>query len=241
MYENTNLETAIRFGVLSVRRVNPYFAYTDFYNHAESIPWNETTEELKELINSIQMFADEHGLDQKQEVEDLHQNILSDLSNHWDDSEDPMIYKDDEYTIILTGDRAEFFIQESPYITFAPPCSPCAPGAAYLADADDGISGLPAYCLPKKFFPNEKAPYEYLILSEAYDMLWDKIFPDEDMTQFMEYLKSTTTIPYLELKTLIMDAIQILLKGEENTNRGKFILEAVKIRITHMKVVEEGD
>ena len=71
-------------------------------------------------------------------------------------------------------------------------------------------------------------------------MLWGKIFPDEDMTQFMEYLKSTTTIPYMELKTLIMDAIQILLKGEENTDRGKFILGAVKTRIIHMKVVE-GD
>lgn len=235
MYENTNLETAIRFGVLSVRRVNPYFAYTDFYNHAESIPWNETTEELKELINSIQMFADEHGLDQKQEVEDLHQNILSDLSNHWDDSEDPMIYKDDEYTIILTGDRTEFFIQESPYITFAPPCSPCAPGAAYLADAEDGISGLPAYCLPKEFFPNEKAPYEYLILAEAYDMLWDKIFPDEDMIQFMEYLQSQyPESHFMDLKKLILDAIQIILKMEDETERGKFILGAVKTRIVHM-------
>jgi hypothetical protein len=240
MYENTNISTGIRFGVLSVRIVEPNWAYNDFYNHAESIQWNEKIEELKEMMDSIHAFADEHGLDQKQEIEDLHQSILSDLSDHWDSSDDMMIYEDGEYTIILPGDRTEFFIKESPYITFAPQCSPCAPGAAYLADAEDGISGLPAYCLPKEFFPNEKAPYEYLMLAGAYDMLWGKIFPDEDMTQFMEYLKSTTTIPYMELKTLIMDAIQILLKGEENTDRGKFILGAVKTRIIHMKVVE-GD
>ena len=41
MYENTNLETAIRFGVLSVRIVEPNWAYEEFYNHAESIQWNE--------------------------------------------------------------------------------------------------------------------------------------------------------------------------------------------------------
>ena len=50
----------------------------------------------------------------------------------------------------------------------------------------------------------------------------------------MDYLKLQYSESHMELKRLMLDAIQILLKMEDETERGKFILGAVKTRIVHM-------
>lgn len=56
-----------------------------------------------------------------------------------------------------TGDETDIFILKSPYYTRAAYCSPCAPGACYLLNADD--SGDRAYCFGHDWFDDNKAPY----------------------------------------------------------------------------------
>lgn len=52
----------------------------------------------------------------------------------------------------------DLFVEESPYYTFAPFCSPCAPGAVYLRDG--GPSGdARGYCFGHEWFSSGVAPY----------------------------------------------------------------------------------
>ncbi len=70
---------------------------------------------------------------------------------------------DDEEYSAECGDSGDIFITKSPYYTFAPFCSPCAPGAGYLADAGkhDDSSGMKTYCFGRDWFDDEKCPYKY--------------------------------------------------------------------------------
>ena len=52
----------------------------------------------------------------------------------------------------------DLFVELSPYYTFAPFCSPCAPGAVYLRDA--GPAGdARGYCFGHEWFTGGVAPY----------------------------------------------------------------------------------
>jgi hypothetical protein len=50
------------------------------------------------------------------------------------------------------GDDCDIFVMKSPYYTFGPFCSPCAPGAVYLRNGD--TDGEKAYCFAPDWFPN---------------------------------------------------------------------------------------
>lgn len=50
----------------------------------------------------------------------------------------------------------EIWVFNSPYLGAGSHCSPCAPGAVYLKNADGNVS---AYTLGPEFFENEKPPY----------------------------------------------------------------------------------
>ena len=60
------------------------------------------------------------------------------------------------------GESGDIFITKSPYYTYGPFCSPCAPGAVYLASASkyDEETGIKAYCFCHDFFEDNKAPYK---------------------------------------------------------------------------------
>jgi hypothetical protein len=66
--------------------------------------------------------------------------------------EEPLrFYLDDgEYVAQQGGDDSDVFIIRSPYYTFGPFCSPCAPGAIYLRDG--GGDGEKAYCFAPDWF-----------------------------------------------------------------------------------------
>jgi hypothetical protein len=71
-------------------------------------------------------------------------------------------YVDDGYRVY--GDAGSYassddlFVELSPYFTFAPFCSPCAPGAVYLRNA--GASGdARGYCFGHEWFSSGVAPY----------------------------------------------------------------------------------
>lgn len=70
-----------------------------------------------------------------------------------DDGCEPIAFNldDGEYKASQTRDDGDIFILKSPYYTYAPFCSPCAPGACYLRNGDtDGDAK--AYCFAPDWF-----------------------------------------------------------------------------------------
>ena len=71
---------------------------------------------------------------------------------------------DGEYIATQGGDDSDVFVIKSPYYTFGPFCSPCAPGAVYLPSAhgkaDDGMK---SYCFAPDWFEayDDSAKGEY--------------------------------------------------------------------------------
>jgi hypothetical protein len=68
---------------------------------------------------------------------------------------------DGEYLCHQGHDDCDIFILKSPYYTYGPFCSPCAPGAVYLRNGSE--EGEKAYCLAPDWFPvyddNETGEY----------------------------------------------------------------------------------
>lgn len=163
--DNMDENNGIRYGVIPINDLDEFFI-EEFYDNSENLVMNivesELDEQFKELIQSIQ----DKGVDKKFELEALKESVKYEIFENWDESEDSRLYEKDGYKIELSG--YDLFIAKSPYVTFGPLCSPCAPNAVYLADAD-GEHGFMAYCLPDEFFPEEKAPYKYFTLEEAYN------------------------------------------------------------------------
>jgi len=65
--------------------------------------------------------------------------------------------KTDKLTATQSGDDYDIFVISSEFYTRAPFCSPCAPGACYLRDADP--MGELCYCFGHEWFDHGKAPY----------------------------------------------------------------------------------
>lgn len=78
------------------------------------------------------------------------------------------------------GDH-DIFVTRSPYYTYAPFCSPCAPGAGYLGNAierheqsvgvvedqsDLNAFGVKTYCFGHDWFEDGKAPYRVFRVSD---------------------------------------------------------------------------
>ena len=64
---------------------------------------------------------------------------------------------DDEGYVAQSDEQGDIFITKSPYYTRAHFCSPCAPGACYIAcPCEDGEK---AYCFGPDWFEDGKAPY----------------------------------------------------------------------------------
>lgn len=67
------------------------------------------------------------------------------------------------------GDDCDIFVLRSEYFTFAPFCSPCAPGACYLRDADYAGDDR-AYCFGHEWFWDTErgyAPYPVFRVSDG--------------------------------------------------------------------------
>ena len=75
--------------------------------------------------------------------------------------EEAISYSLDDGEIIATqsGDDCDIFIIKSPFYTFAPFCSPCAPGACYLRDGS-AEGDAKAYCFPSDWFSDD-SPCSY--------------------------------------------------------------------------------
>jgi len=59
--------------------------------------------------------------------------------------------------VASSGESGDIFVFKSPFFTRAAFCSPCAPGACYLASPCD--DGERAYCFGHEWFEGGEAPY----------------------------------------------------------------------------------
>ncbi len=242
MIPNTDPKTGIRYGVIPLHDLDPYFAYEEFYDNSENLAIKEIELEIDELFEPIKEFAKERELDKETDIEELKNAIKEDVFENWDESEDSLLYEHDGYKIQLI-DR-DLFIAESPYVTLGPLCSPCAPGAVYLPDAD-GKRGFMAYCLPKECFEDGKAPYEYITIEEGYNKLWKQLYPEDnmpsliaDMNELMRFLykKETeeTDLDVLHWIRNLRTNIILLIESaatDPNGDKVKFYLTSVRLQI----------
>jgi len=242
MIPNTDPKTGIRYGVIPLNDLEPYFAFEEFYDNSENLVIKEVETELNEIFDTIKEFTKERNIDKDIEIESLKDSIKEDLFEFWDESEDSRIYDHEGYRMqLIDGD---LFITESPFVTFGPLCSPCAPGAVDLPSAD-GKHGFMAYCLPDDFFEDGKAPYEYITIEEGYNKLWKQLYPEDkmpsliaDMNDLMKFLnrKETeeTDIDVLHwIRTLKQNVVLLIESATDdpNSDKVKFYLTSVRLQI----------
>ena len=146
---NVDKENGIRYGVISIHDV-----LQAWYDSAESVYsqgcphcGNELTKHQKKAQNESMRCAHCHKTFSRDE------SFAEDASEY--------ILDDGEYKASQGGDDTDIFILKSPYYTFAPFCSPCAPGAGYLSSDSqhDESNGVKTYCFGHDFFDDNKAPY----------------------------------------------------------------------------------
>ena len=234
-------DNGIHYGVIPIRDLDEFFT-EDFYDNSENIVMNSVESEIDEIFEELKTFVNDKGVNKEIEIETLKESIKYEIFENWDESEDSRLYEHDGYKIELI--TYDLFIAKSPYVTFGPLCSPCAPNAVYIADAD-GKYGYMAYCLPDEFFPGGKAPYKYIELEEAYDRMWKALYPDDKMPELIqemndlkkfidEQLAIETNQDILHwirnLRTNVILLIEALF-ADPNRDRIKFYLTSVRMQI----------
>lgn len=234
-------DNGIHYGVIPIRDLDEFFI-EDFYDNSENIVMNIAESEIDEIFEELKTFVNDKGVNKEIEIETLKESIKYEIFENWDESEDSRLYEHDGYKIELI--TYDLFIAKSPYVTFGPLCSPCAPNAVYIADAD-GKYGYMAYCLPDEFFPGGKAPYRYIELEEAYDRMWKALYPDDKMPELIqemndlkkfidEQLAIETNQDILHwirnLRTNVILLIEALF-ADPDRDRIKFYLTSVRMQI----------
>lgn len=148
----TNIDpaTGIRYGVIHPNDVDPvYFdRCVPVYGEPDRVICPECKHDCRE---AGQKYGD------CLECEDCGNSFEIDYP------EEPIGYEinNDEYHTQQRSER-DIFITKSPYYTYAPFCSPCAPGAGYLGAAydSDEMNGVKTYCFGHDFFRDDVAPYK---------------------------------------------------------------------------------
>jgi hypothetical protein len=178
---NRDNETGIRYGVIPANDL--YNCGEQFYEGADDKRYEEYQKRADEAIkHAITMALQDFGVKESKielAVGSVSEIIEEDLSDAYESDGTGLHYDDGEY-IIDKLDETDLFVAKSPYFTFAPECSPCAPGACYLRDGikESGgarpsyspeqfvefssLSGkehLKCYCLGHEWFEEEEAPY----------------------------------------------------------------------------------
>ena len=247
-------DNGIHYGVIPIRDLDEFFT-EDFYDNSENIVMNIVESEIDEIFEELKTFVNDKGVNKEIEIETLKESIKYEIFENWDESEDSRLYEHDGYKIELV--EYDLFITKSPYVTFGPLCSPCAPNAVYLADAD-GEHGYMAYCLPDDFFEDGKAPYEYITIEEGYNKLWKQLYPEDkmpsliaDMNELIRFLdkKETeeTDLDVLHWIRNLRTNVILLIESaatDPNGDKVKFYLTSVRLQIgmvNEMKRREEDE
>lgn len=205
---NYDEKTGVFYGVISQNSVMPEAA-DEFYQLGRDLSFEEWRKEIKQAIaalikdHNLGYYTEAMTKDLIEEISD----VLEDRINDTYENDDPrLLYEECGYLIekCLVND---FIVIKSPFVTWAPPCSPCVPAAGNLDDAirrwerspvprygwneatlakeaNKGISPFYGdyndritYCLGPDWFEGEIAPYPYAPIDEE-GRIGEWVFPE---------------------------------------------------------------
>src|SRR6187402_1270137 len=159
---NIDFNTGIRYGVISAQEVCQAWyddAEADYGDPHCPKCGNDAVESGKEIVD----FGEEDTPENRDEYRTARGacgdyacdrcKYLFDADEAFGDEPISHNYEHDGYVATCDSDR-DIFVIKSPYYTYAPFCSPCAPGAGYLASASehDETTGVKTYCFDKSWF-----------------------------------------------------------------------------------------
>jgi len=149
---NTDKATGIHYGVISAHALAHWI-----YDDAEEIYPEEVEIECPECGHGF--MTQNYGYGDAQTCEACQHEFNLDSDMELDPIGFDYCPNDPTYSCESSGDDGDIFVCKSPYKTRARYCSPCAPGACYLADpCDDGDW---AFCFGPEYFDADNAmPYD---------------------------------------------------------------------------------
>lgn len=151
-----NLKTGIHFGVIPKNDL--FNCAEEFFDNAKDMTYEGIIDEIHEAIQGLSDYIDEETINEMIGMAETN------FGDRYDGDCAEQLYERDGYIIQSNADGCDLFVIKSPYYTYAPPCSPCAPGAGYLRDAvknKNDQRGLKTYCLSDNWFEEGQCPYEY--------------------------------------------------------------------------------
>lgn len=168
LFPNQDLDTGIHYGCISQHSID-MSAMDDWYDT------DATYEDAKdEIENKIYEALD--GLLDNVDISNVVDEAIDRFNESYQNDEPAYYYHDGEYEAEYSHSLSCWIILKSPYYTYCKGCSPCVPNAGDLdcpvtpEDFDENNTPASmfdygkvrrAYCLPKEFFDDDKAPYEY--------------------------------------------------------------------------------
>ncbi|MDO8705366.1 MAG: hypothetical protein Q7J84_10515 [Sulfuricaulis sp.] len=161
---NRDVDTGIRYGVISMHSLNPdviYDAQELDYGTAHCPKCGNPA--LDSGDDSIPATGDREDWDYKGND----YACIDCKYTFWSDSAFPdeacgWSIDDGEYKVVNCLDNDAMIIK-SPYYTMAQFCSPCVPGAGNLDNAC--AAGIPSYCFGHDWFDGNKAPYPVFLVA----------------------------------------------------------------------------
>lgn len=172
---NRDIVTGIRFGVIAGNALNPE-ALDDIYQCGTDLDYEAYIDDVKgKLANALSDYFSDYKHEGKEQsrldeaVEMAFDAISDRLGDSYQESGDcvRMLYEKDGYKIQAASD-GDIWVLKSPYFTYAQFCSPCAPGACYLANAlTEPDANNKCYCLNHDWFDDAKAPYPVYAVESA--------------------------------------------------------------------------
>ncbi|HXC04396.1 MAG TPA: hypothetical protein VNZ86_06555 [Bacteroidia bacterium] len=165
---NFDDKTGIHYGAISYHSVIPE-ALDDVFIQGDNLTYKEAMETAKASLRScLGEWFNEGTYGGKPSTLDRETDAAWDaISDTWNDQyqgeDEVYLYEQYGYKISNSPSLVCLFVENSPWYTFARPCSPCAPNAGDLDNSELGQSseyrGLKTYCLGPDWFEDNKAPY----------------------------------------------------------------------------------
>jgi len=211
---NYDEKTGIFYGVISQHSLNPDAA-NDIFMDGTDVNYETMKEELKDSFEqAFELWCEDNDIDSSDSrissaLDDMKDAIEEVAGESYESDSSNMEYESDGYHIITALD-SDLMVLKSPFVTFAPPCSPCVPAAGNLDDMarlwkesefyksamvtgvtaktlNSGISPFygdynirVTYCLGPDYFNDEKAPYPVCRINDEGNLL-EWTFPERRM------------------------------------------------------------
>ncbi len=167
---NRNAQTGLRFGVIHSNKISPE-AFDGIVQNGTDVDFETYQDDIRKAVKSALESALEDYIgshDIAAVVEAAQDAALENCGDRYESGGDCTRYNyDSDGYKIQTASDGDMFITESPFFTYAQFCSPCAPGACYLANPlESPVEANKCYCLGKDWF-DEFNPCPYPVYSVA--------------------------------------------------------------------------